>query len=163
MDCLYCTPEWLEESARIYHETPHFQEALKRVSANVCYRITAEPAWGLDSDIIFGAFLTQGALTDLRFFSEAEAKEKAEFILSASPQEWKLILRKTHKFVTDFTLGKIKLEQGNKVTVFKLAPHGDTLVNALTQVDLKFQDELSTEQVEQYRDYAARFRSQLGV
>jgi hypothetical protein len=163
MDCIYCTPEWLEESLKIYRATPRFQEALKKLTTHVCYRVAAESNWGIDSDFIFGAIVTAGAMDDLRFFSEAEAKEKAEFIMAATPQEWKMILRKEHKFLTDFTLGKIKLEQGSKVGVFKLAPYADTFIDALTQVNLKFQDELSPEQLEMYREYASRFRSSSGV
>jgi hypothetical protein len=163
MDCIYCTPEWLEESARIYRATPRFQEALKRVTTHIFYRVTAEPNWGIDPDFIFGAIVTAGVMNDLRFFSEAEAKEKAEFVMAATPQEWKLILCKEHKFLTDFTLGKIKLEQGSKVGVFKLAPYADTFIDALTQVNLQFQDELSPQQLDEYRQYAAQFRSRLGI
>ncbi len=163
MDCIYCTPEWLEESARLYRETPRFQEMLKKVSTRVFYRITAEPEWGIEQDFIFGADVTEGVLNDLRFYSEEEAKEQAEFIMAASPQEWKLILRKEHKFLTDFMLGKIKLEQGSKVGVLGLAPYADAFIAALTQVNLQFQDELEAEQVNEYRTYAAQFREQLGV
>jgi len=163
MDCIYCTPEWLEESAKIYRATPHFQEAMKKLTTHVCYRVTAEPNWGIDSDIIFGAIVTEGVLNDLRFFSEDEAKEKAEFVMAATPHEWKVILRKEHKFLTDFTLGKVKLEQGSKVGVFKVAPYADTFIDALTQVNLRFQDELSPLQINEYREYAAQFRSRLGV
>ena len=163
MDCLYCTPEWLEESARIYRKTPRLQEALKKVTTRVFYRITAEPEWGIDADFIFGAVVSEGVLDDLRFFSEAETKEIAEFVMAASPKEWKTILRKEHKFLTDFTLGKIKLEQGSKVGVFKLAPHADAFIDALTQVNLQFQDELNPKQLQEYREYASQFRSGLGV
>ena len=163
MDCIYCTPEWLEESARIYRATPRFQETLKRVSVRVFYRITAESSWGIDLDFIFGAVVTQGVLNDLRFFSEDETKEKAEFVMAASPQEWKLILRKEHKFLTDFMLGKIKLEFGSKVGVLGIAPYADTFIDALTQVNLQFQDEMSPQQLNEYREYASQFRSKLGV
>ena len=163
MDCIYCTPEWLEESARIYRATPRFQEALKRVTVRIFYRITAESEWGLNSDFIFGALVTQGVLNDLRFFSEAEAKETAEFIMSASPQEWKLILRKEHKFLTDFMLGKVKLEFGSKVGVLGIAPYADAFIDALTQVNLQFQDELSPAQLNEYREYTSQFRARLGI
>lgn len=163
MDCIYCTPEWLEESARLYRETPRFQEMLKKVSTRVFYRITAEPAWGIEQDFIFGADVTEGVLNELRFYSEEEAKEKAEFIMAASPQEWKLILRKEHKFLTDFMLGKIRLEHGSKVGVLGLAPYADAFIAALTQVNLQFQDELDTQQVNEYRAYAAQFRERLGI
>ena len=164
MECIYCTPEWFEESARIYRATPYFQEALKKVTTRICYRITAEPKWGIDPDFIFGAIVTEGVLNDLRFFSEAEAKERADYILAATPQEWKLILRKEHKSITDFTLGKIKLERGSKTGVFTLvAPYANTFIDALTQVKLIFQDELSPQQLDEYRQYASQFRSRLGV
>jgi len=163
MDYIYCTPEWLEESARIYRATPRFQEALKRLSARVFFRVTAESAWGIDSDFIFGALVTHGVLDDLRFFSENEAKEKAEFIMVASPQEWKLTLRKEHKFLTDFMLGKIKLEYGSMVGVLGVAPYADTFIDAITQVNLIFQDELSPQQLNEYREYASQFRPKLGI
>jgi hypothetical protein len=163
MECIYLTPEWLEESLRIYQATPRFQEALKRVTSHVCYRVTADPRWGIDADFIFGGSVTQGVMNELRFFSEDEARQKADFVMTASPQEWKLILRKEHKFLTDFTLGKIKLEQGSKVGVFGLAPYANTFIDALTQVNLKFQDELNPQQVDEYREYATQFRSRLEV
>jgi hypothetical protein len=163
MDCIYCTPEWLEESLKIYRATPRFQEALKKVTTRICYRVTAEPDWGIDSDFIFGAVVTEGVMDDLRFFSESEAKENADFVMAATPQEWKLILRKEHKFLTDFTLGKIKLDQGSKVGVFGLAPYANVFIDALTQVNLKFQDDFTPQQVNEYREYVSQFRSRLDV
>jgi len=163
MDCIYCTPEWLEESAKIYYATPRFQEALKRISTRIFYRITADPDWGFEADFIFGADVTKGVLNELRFYNEAETKEKAEFVMAASPQEWKLILRKEHKFLTDFMLGKIRLELGSKVGVLGLAPYADGFIDALTQVNLIFQDELSPQQLSEYRVYAAQFRAKLGI
>jgi hypothetical protein len=163
MEYIYCTPEWLEECAKIYREKTHYQEVLKRVSTRIFYRVTAEPEWGIDSDFIFGADVTKGVLNDLRFYSENEGKENAEFLMAASPQQWKLILRKEHKFLTDFMLGKIRLEQGSKVGVLGLAPYADTFIDALNEVKLKFQDELSPQQLKDYREYASQFRSKLGV
>ena len=163
MEYIYCTPEWLEESARVYRSMPRYQEALKRVSTRIFYRVTAEPEWGIDPDFIFGADVTKGVLNDLRFYSEDEAKKQAEFIMAASPQEWKLILQKEHKFLTDFMVGKIRLEQGSKVGVLGLAPYADAFIDAVTQVHLQFQDDLSPQQLNAYREYAAQFRAKLGV
>jgi hypothetical protein len=163
MDYIYCTPEWLEESARIYRATPRFKEAFKKLTIRIFYRIMTEPEWGIESDFIFGALVTQGVLDDLRFFSEAEAREKADYIMAATPQEWKLILRKEHKFLTDFMLGKVKLELGSKVGVLGVAPYADTFIDAVTQVSLKFHDELTAQQLQEYRVYATEFRARLGI
>ncbi len=163
MDCIYCTPEWLEESARIYRQNTKLQESLKRLNSKVFFRITAEPKWGIDTDFVFGGFVTKGNLDELRFFSEQEVKEKAELVMAATPQEWKLILRKEHKFLTDFMLGKVKLEKGTIPMALGVAPYADGFVAALTQVNLIFQDDLSPEKQAEYHQYATQFRTKLGL
>jgi hypothetical protein len=159
----YCTPEWLEKSFASYQATSKFKEAFKKLTMSVFFLVEAEPDWGIDEAIIFGCAVEKGELLYLDFFSESDAKEKAEFILGATPQEWKQILRKEKKFVTDFMLGKITLEQGSKVGVLSIAPYADTFVDALTQHDLQFPDEMSAEELEAYRAHFSEFRAQLGV
>ena len=159
----YCTPEWLEESYRIYQINTDLQEKLKKVSYNMCYRVLADPDWGLDQDIIFGAFFNQGQLTRMAFFTEEDAKKDADFILAATPQEWIKLLRKQYKFIARFMMNEIKLDQGDKVDVLKLAPYSRELVEALTQVDMKYADEMSPEELEKYRAHIISFRSELGV
>jgi hypothetical protein len=77
--------------------------------------------------------------------------------------EWKNILTKKSKFVTDFMLGKIKLDHGSKVGVLGIAPHSNTLVDSLTQVELLWPDEMTAAEVEKYRANMKGFRSKLGV
>ena len=163
MDCIYCTPEWLEESARIYRATPRFQQTMKRLSARAFFRITAQHEWGIERDFIFGGIITKGELIELGFYSEAQAVEKAELIFASSPKQWKLVLRKEHKFITDFMLGRIKLEKGSVAAAMGIAPYADTFIDALTQVNLQFQDELSLQQLNEYREYASQFSAKLGV
>jgi putative sterol carrier protein len=163
MDCIYCTPEWLEESARLYKENTKLQETLKKLTAKVLFRIKAEPQWAIDSDFVFGGVVTKGALDELRFYSEEEVKEKGDLVMVATPQEWKILLRKEHKFLTDFMLGKVKLEKGTIAAALGVAPYADGFIASLTQVNLIFQDELSPEKLAEYREYAVQFRSKIGV
>ncbi len=109
----YCTPEWLEASANSYRSDPRFAKAFEKLTLKIFFNVKAEKAWGIEKDIIFGAFVDKGQLMRLSFFSEEDAKKQADFILAAPPQEWKKILRKESKFVGDFMLGKIVLEQGS--------------------------------------------------
>ena len=83
--------------------------------------------------------------------------------LNATPEEWKKILRKESKFLTDFMLGRIKLDMGSKVGILGLAPYANTFVDALTQVALQFPDEMSEDELTKYRDYMEEFRANLGV
>ena len=159
----YCTPEWLEGCAEAYRATPKFEQALKKLSMTVCFRVKAEPDWGIDQDLVFGAAVDQGILLEIGFFNQADAKERADFILAATPQEWKRLLVKEGKFVSDFMTGKVVLDQGSKVGAIGLAPYADSFIAALTQVPLVFQDEMTPEQVEAYRTYVGEFRAELGV
>jgi hypothetical protein len=161
--CRYCTPEWLEESFLFYNSTDQFQKELEKLTTSVVFRVKAEHDWGIEQDILFGAVLKKGQLQKLTFYNEQDAKEQVEFILSATPQEWKKILRKEKKFLTDFMLGKIALEQGNKVAVLGLAPYSNQLIDALTQVELQFPDEMNPEALEEYRTYQEHFRDELKV
>ena len=161
--CQYCTPEWLEESDRNYKLKPEFEEQLKKLSIKLCFRVRAEPAWGIDEDIIFGTFIDNGMLTRIEFFDEESALAEAEYVLAATPQEWKRLLRKEGKFVTDFMLGKVALEHGSRVGILGVAPHSGTLVDALTQVELQFPDEMSEDELEQYRSKMKAFRKELSV
>ena len=157
--CIYCTPEWLDTCRQAYLENPENQKNMEKIAAKVCFRVKAEPEWGIDRDILFSAFVDKGALDRLNFISEEEAKQAAEYILTATPQEWKKILRKESKFVTDFMLGKIVLEQGSKVGVLSLAPHSNALIDALTPTPLQFPDEMTPEEFEQFRSHLDTFRA----
>ena len=129
----------------------------------VCFRVNAAPDWGIDDDLVFGADVDKGILLEIGFFSEADAKERADFILAASPQEWKRLLVKEGKFIADFMTGKVTLDQGSKVGAIGLAPYADSFISSLTQVPLVFQDDMSAEEVEAYRTYVGEFRAELGV
>jgi len=159
----YCTPEWLEASAAGYQADPSFRQEFAKLTTRLCFRIKAEPAWGIEDDILFAAHVTQGELDKLAFVSEEEAKREAQFILAATPPQWKKLLRKESKFVTEFMLGRIALEQGSKVGVLQIAPHANTFVRSLTPVELQFPDEMTAEELADLRTYVAQFREELGV
>ena len=159
----YPTPEWLEISATGYREKPRFQQEFSKLSTRLCFRIKSEPAWGIEKDIIFACHVNQGQLEKLAFVPEEEAKRDADFLLVATPQKWKKLLRKEAKFVTEFMLGRITLEQGSRVGILQIAPHSNTFIEALTPVDLQFPDEMSPQELSEFRVYVEQFREELGV
>lgn len=147
----FCTPEWLEESARIYRANPDAKDELKKLTAKICYRVKSNPDWGISEDIIFGAFFDQGELKTLNFFTENDAFQEADYLLAATSRTWKNILRKKCDFVTDFMLGKINLELGTKVKMIELALHFNNIFDFFTQIDLQFPDEMSADELKKYR------------
>ena len=163
MTIRYCSPEWLEESARLYRATDRFENALKKVTTKIFYRIKAEPVWGIDQDILFGAVVEEGKLLELSFYSEAEGQKRADFILAATPQVWKGILRKDKKFISEFMFGKVTQESGSKPGLLRITPYANHFVDSLTQFELQYQDEMSAEEVEAFRADLSEFRENTGI
>ena len=158
---VYPQPEWTEESAAIYSEV--FEKKLAILSGNFAYRINAEPDWGIEKDLFFTMFLEAGKLRELKHCTKEHAFDKADFLLSAAPSTWKKILTKKDKFVGAFLGGRIKLEKGDTVGAMAVGPHANTLVDVLTQVDLKFPDELSPEELASFKSELAQTRSERGI
>jgi hypothetical protein len=147
----YCTTEWLEKCLQRYPDQPRFEQELKKLNVSLAFRVLADPEWAIEKDVIFGGKVENGKLLALGFLSEGAARRESEFIMAAPPRIWKKVLRKEDKFLTDFMLGKITLEQGSKVGVLAIAPHANTFVNVLTQIPLQFPDEMTSEEIEAYR------------
>jgi hypothetical protein len=49
------------------------------------------------------------------------------------------------------------------VGILGLAPHANTLVDSLTQLELQFPDEMSDEEFNKYKNHMAEFRAEMGV
>ena len=159
----YCTPEWLEESARVYRSSPEIQKELSKLSTKLSFRIQAEPAWGIEADIYFGAVVEAGELRELAFVSAETAKGTADYIMGATAPEWKRVLRKEVKAITEMMLRKIVLEKGSMASALALMPYAPTFIDALTKVDLRFPDELTPQEIEQFRADVKEFRARLRV
>ena len=159
----FCTPEWLQENARIFKGRSDAKDQPRKISAKICYRVKSDPHWGIHEDIIFCSFFEKGELRTLNFFKENEAFQAAEYLLAATPQTWKKILRKKRDFVTDFTLGKIELELGTKVSMLELAPCANNILDCLIQVDLQFPDEMSVYELKTYRLKMETLRRAKGI
>ena len=104
-----------------------------------------------------------GKLKEFKHCSKDYAFENADFVLSAAPPAWKRILTKKDKFVGAFMGGRVKLEKGDTVGALALGPHANTLVDVLTQVELKFPDDLTPEDLEAFKKELAQKRVDLGI
>jgi putative sterol carrier protein len=158
---IYPSPEWLEESFKLYG--PEFEGKLKSLSGHFAFLIKADPVFGLEKDLYMCMVMDAGKLGRLAVYSEEDAKKEADFILAATPSVWKRILQKLDKFVGAFMGGRIKLEKGDTVGALALGPHANTLVEVITQVDLKFGDDLSPDELEKFKASFEDYRAKAGV
>jgi len=159
----FCTPQWLEESSKMYRSNADLQKALAKLSVKMAYRVLADPKWGIDRSIIFCTFFEKGQLTKATFLSEEQTKAEADHLLSATPERWAKLVRKQSSFGADFALGRVKVEIGSKVGVLAVAPYSKNVVNFLSQVKLQYPDEMSKEELEEYRANMEKFRTEMKV
>jgi putative sterol carrier protein len=163
MAYIYPSPEWLEEGFKAFQSDPQWATKLKKLSGYFAYRIQADEAFGLEKDLYMCMVLDAGKLTRLEHVTEEDAKNDADFVLGATPQVWKRILQKLDKFVGAFMGRRIKLEKGSTVGALALGPHAGTLVNVLTLVDLQFPDDLSPDELAEFKSKLEDFRATKGL
>ena len=161
----YATPEWVEAMAKVYRDNPENQnKTFKGMTLFLAFRILANPILGLDRDIYFGTHIEDGILQDdSTIISKHYAEQKADFILSATPETWKRVIKKQQGFVSAFMVGKIKLDKGSVPKVIALAPKSPAVVECFHQVDTEWPDEMSPQRLEEYRAYVKEFAAKLGV
>jgi len=158
---IYPQPEWVDDSVAKYDEG--FEKKLASLSGSFAFQINALPDWGINDDLFISMKLEAGKLIEFKHCSKDYAFENSDFVLAAAPPAWKRILTKKDKFVGAFMGGRVKLEKGDTVGALALGPHANTLVDVLTQVELKFPDDLSGEELESFKAELAQKRSDLGI
>jgi len=158
---VYPDPKWLEESAKLYNED--FEKKLAKLSGSFAYNIHAEPAWGIDEDLYMVMKIKEGKLEELKACSKDYAYENADYVMGATPQAWKKILTKKDKFVGAFMGGRVKLEKGDTVGALALGPHANNLVDSITQVELRFPDDLPADELESFKAHLKAARAEIGA
>jgi putative sterol carrier protein len=159
----YATPQWLEAVGKNYKANPDNQnKTFKGMNIFLSFRILADPKLGIDKDIYFSLHLEDGALQDdSKLISQTVAEEKSDFILSATPQAWKKVIRKQQGFVSAFMTGKIKLDKGLAPRILALASKSGAVIEPFYQVETEWPDEMSPQRLEQYRAELNSIRERL--
>jgi putative sterol carrier protein len=161
----YATPEWVETMGRNYNADPDNQnKVFKGMNIFLTFRVKADPKFGLDSDICFATHLRNGVYQpDSTLLSKEDAEAKSDFILSATPDVWKSVIKKQKGFVAAFMGGKIKLDKGSAPKMISLASKSPAVVEAFHKIDTEWPDEMSPQRLEEYRTGVKAFREKLEV
>jgi len=161
----YTTPEWLEAVGKNYRANPENQnKTFKGMNIFLCFRVLEDSKLGIDKDVYFSLHLKDGALQDDSvLLSKSDAEEKSDFILSATPQAWKKVIRKEQGFVSAFMTGKIKLDKGLAPRILSLASKSGAVIEPFYKVDTEWPDDMSPQRLEQYRAQLKDIREKLKI
>ncbi len=159
----YATPEWVEAMGKNYRANPDNQNKIfKGMNIFLTFRVLADPKVGLEKDICFATHLENGVLQDdSTLLSKEDAEKKSDFIVSATPQVWKSVIKKERGFVSAFMTGKIKLDKGSAPRVISLASKSPAVVESFYKIDTEWPDEMSPQRLQEYSAKVAEFRQKL--
>ncbi len=60
-------------------------------------------------------------------------------------------------------LGKVTLDLGSRVAMLSLLPYTDIVMDLLTAIELQYPDEMTPEELTDYREAIKKFRAELNV
>ena len=161
----YHTPEWVAALVENYKKNPDNEKKhFKGMTIFLVFGNVGEPELGIDKTIYHSAHVVDGAIQDdTAHLSEAEAMEKADFVLTGPLEVWKRVILKKEGFVSAFMTGKIKLDKGEAPKIIALASKAPQLVAVFGDIQTEWPDEMSPERREEYRAQLNEFRAKTGV
>jgi putative sterol carrier protein len=161
----YPTPEWVAAMGENYRANPENQNKIfKGMTIFLTFRVEADPKFGLDKDIYFSTHLVNGVLQDdSALISKEDAEGKSDFILSASPTQWKKVIRKQEGFLSSFMTGKIRLNKGEAPKIIALASKSPAVIDLFHKTQTEWPDEMSPQRFEEYKSQVTEFRKRLKV
>ncbi len=158
----YLTQEWMDEVANVYNSDPENAETFAALETTLSFKIKAKSSWGIEKDILFATRIERGNLEWVKLISESDA-QTGDFVVSATPDIWKKIIRGETGFITAIMTLKLKVEHGTKQGIFKLGPYAKPLLNLMGKVELQFPDEMSNDELEKFRTDITTYRESFGL
>jgi putative sterol carrier protein len=161
----YVTPEWVAQAGTNYTANPeNAEKTFRGMNIFLTFRVLADPKFGLHNDICFAMHLQNGVLQpDSSLVSKADAFAKSDFVVCATPDVWKAVIKKQKGFISAFMTGKIKLDKGNPTRMVSLASKSSAVVEAFYRVDTEWPDEMSPQRLAEYEARVSEFRQRLGI
>ncbi|MBM4445063.1 MAG: hypothetical protein FJ020_07155 [Chloroflexi bacterium] len=161
----YVMPEWVDQAGKNYTANPdNAQKTFRGMNIFLTFRVLADPKFGLHNDIYFAMHLENGVLQpDSTLVSKADALAKSDFVVSATPDVWKGVIKKQKGFISAFMTAKIKLDKGNPTRMVSLASKSSAVVEAFNNIDTEWPDEMSPQRLHDYESRLAEVRQKLGV
>jgi putative sterol carrier protein len=161
----YPSPEWVAAMGENYKANPQNQNKIfKGMTIFLTFRVEADPKFALDRDIYFSTHLVNAVVQDdSTLISKEEAEKKSDFILGATPSQWKKVIKKQEGFLSSFMTGKIRLNKGEASKVIALASKSPAVVDLFHKIQTEWPDEMSPQRFESYKSEVREFRNRLKV
>jgi putative sterol carrier protein len=141
MSHLFPSEDWAAAYKQAINDNPKYKEAGKDwTHGAVAMVVKADAALGIAEDTALWLDIDRGVCKDCRLMPATEA-QSAPFVIVASYDRWKLVIKKELDPIKGMMQNKLKLTKGNMPTIVKYVNSSRELVETTANVDTKFRDE----------------------
>ena len=117
-----------------------YRVAAARWEGAIVLEMRADPDLGISEKIAIYSDLWHGVCREARI-ATSEDLEKAPYVISAFPKNWKRILDSDLDPILALMSGKLQLKKGSMVSLLPYVKAAKELVAAAARVDTKFPEE----------------------
>ena len=159
------TPEWVYEFEKKVQGDERYKKVAKTWEGSLTLVFKADPNAGLDDDVFVLMDLWHGECRSVKIVP-GEVGRDADYVLEAKYERWKRILKKELNVVKELATNKLKLVPFNFKKAAKLAAAAQAalrLVELSGQVSGRFPDELEPEEIEAFRAFLKKLKTDFGI
>lgn len=158
---IYFGPEWVALYEKTIQNDQVYKDAAKTWEGSVVIHITPAPEMGIDKDLYVFMDLWHGECNSMRIVP-AEKGESGDFVVTGSMERWIQVGKKQLDTIKGMMQGKLKLK-GDLPTIVRAVKAAARLVDVSADIGGIFPDELTPEQVAEFRAWLVPLREQFGV
>jgi putative sterol carrier protein len=155
------SPEWVAQYESSVQNDDLYKEAAKDWEGSVVVHVQAAPELGVDEDIYLFMDLWHGDCRSMRLVPK-DAGEAGDFVITGSMERWLQVARKQLDTIKGMMQGKLKLK-GDLPTIVRAVRAAARLVDLIADLNTIYPDELTPEQIEEFRGWIVPLREEFGI
>jgi putative sterol carrier protein len=153
------TPEWIDAYEKLVQGDAEYREAAAGWEGTVVIHTLAEPSVGMDEDSYMLMDLWHGDCRKIRPVPK-EVGESADYVITGSYHVWKQANNAEIDTNKAMMQGKLKLK-GNLATIVRYVQASTRLTQLSSQMETRFPDEISPEELEELKQFGEEFKERL--
>jgi putative sterol carrier protein len=159
------SPEWASEMEEKIQNDERYKAVAKTWEGSVTLVFKADSASGLDADLFVFMDLWHGQCHSVKMVP-GDLGRSADYVLEASYERWKRVLKKDLNVVKEIATNKLKLVPFNFKKAAKLASAAQAairLVDLAGEVSDKFPDESEPEAFLAFKAFLEELKTNFGI
>jgi putative sterol carrier protein len=155
------TPEWVYKYKQVINKDKEYKKVGKAWDTVMAMGIGAKPEYGVYEDLHLKLCLSAGECTEAKLVP-IEAADEAPYFMSGAYELWQSIVRGEKEALKATIQGEMTL-RGDLAKVMKYVGAAKRLGQLAGSFEAKWPEDLSPEELEEYKTDFNELRAQLGI